>query len=146
MEKSNMSQTEYMPCPQNPPPPGVSPPDLAPPQYAPPQYTPTQSDVPSYAPPQSVPVQQVHTTTVLHSVAPLTQYGPKQQNVTCPSCNNRIITKTESKATSKTHLWAFCLFICGCWPCCCIPYCMDSCMNTNHYCPNCSAFLGTYQS
>lgn len=31
-----------------------------------------------------------------------------------------------------------------CYLCCCIPYCMDSCQNGNHYCPNCGTFIGTY--
>lgn len=34
----------------------------------------------------------------------------------------------------------------SCWPCVCIPCCMDSCLNHNHYCPSCDAYLGTYET
>lgn len=29
-------------------------------------------------------------------------------------------------------------------PCALIPYCVESCQNGNHYCPNCGKFMGTY--
>ncbi|CAO1323454.1 unnamed protein product [Diamesa serratosioi] len=71
--------------------------------------------------------------------------GPDSTRTTCPSCHATIATRVEHEASSKTHIIAglLCLFIC--WPCVCLPYCMDSCRNTNHYCPNCNAFLGTYK-
>uniref|UniRef100_A0A2A4JW93 LITAF domain-containing protein n=1 Tax=Heliothis virescens TaxID=7102 RepID=A0A2A4JW93_HELVI len=72
--------------------------------------------------------------------------GPKESPMTCPSCNQQIVTRVEHKATTKTHLFAGLLFILGCWLCCCIPYCVNSCRNADHYCPNCSAYIGSYKS
>lgn len=31
-----------------------------------------------------------------------------------------------------------------CWPCCIIPYWLNSCKSTDHYCPICHTYLGTY--
>ncbi|KAH9641582.1 hypothetical protein HF086_017106 [Spodoptera exigua] len=73
--------------------------------------------------------------------------GPKPCPVICPSCKATIITKVDKKATVKTHLMAFllCSFACGIFGCSCLPYCMDSCRNADHYCPNCQSYLGTYK-
>ncbi|XP_052751617.1 lipopolysaccharide-induced tumor necrosis factor-alpha factor homolog isoform X2 [Galleria mellonella] len=62
----------------------------------------------------------------------------------CPSCRHQIATRVERAASSKTHIIAclLCLFVC--WPCVCVPYCVDSCNNANHYCPNCNAYIGSY--
>ncbi|XP_044733001.1 lipopolysaccharide-induced tumor necrosis factor-alpha factor homolog [Chrysoperla carnea] len=72
--------------------------------------------------------------------------GPDPATITCPSCRANIRTRIEYESTTKTHLFALLLFLIGCWPCCCIPYCMDSCNNANHYCPNCGSFIGSYKS
>lgn len=29
------------------------------------------------------------------------------------------------------------------WCCVCVPYCIDSCQKADHYCPNCSSYLGS---
>ncbi|XP_037926371.1 lipopolysaccharide-induced tumor necrosis factor-alpha factor homolog isoform X3 [Hermetia illucens] len=72
--------------------------------------------------------------------------GPEPVRCVCPSCGAQIISKMKYEPTTKTHLIALLLCCCICWPCVCLPYCMDSCQNANHYCPNCDAFIGTYQS
>ncbi|XP_055917055.1 lipopolysaccharide-induced tumor necrosis factor-alpha factor homolog isoform X3 [Eupeodes corollae] len=77
---------------------------------------------------------------------PFSAVGPNSARITCPSCRADIKTRIKHKATSNTHCWAVLLCCCLCWPCVCLPYCMDSCQNANHYCPNCNAFIGTYQS
>ncbi|KAF2887811.1 hypothetical protein ILUMI_18362 [Ignelater luminosus] len=74
---------------------------------------------------------------------PPTIYGPVPAMATCPSCNCRITSRVEAEASAKTHILA--VLLCGLC-CCCIPYCMDSCKNKNHYCPNCGAFLGTFKN
>lgn len=62
-------------------------------------------------------------------------------SMVCPSCRERIVTKVRYEAGTKTHLFA--LLICLVfWPCVCVPYCVDSCNNANHYCPNCGSFIG----
>ena len=32
-----------------------------------------------------------------------------------------------------------------CWICCCVPLCIDSCKDVQHFCSSCQAFLGTYK-
>ncbi|OWR52624.1 hypothetical protein KGM_211937 [Danaus plexippus plexippus] len=70
--------------------------------------------------------------------------GPSATNLICPSCRASIVSRIQHKATTKTHIMALLLCLCLCWPCVCVPYCVDSCQNTDHYCPSCDAYLGTY--
>ncbi|KPJ20400.1 Lipopolysaccharide-induced tumor necrosis factor-alpha factor [Papilio machaon] len=76
------------------------------------------------------------------NIAPV---GPDPTRLTCSSCGATIISRVERKATTKTHIIALVLCLFLCWPCVCVPYCMNSCQNADHYCPNCNAYLGTYQ-
>lgn len=78
---------------------------------------------------------------VQNTVLPL---GPREVYVTCPFCHVKKITRIEPEPSSKTHLMAALLCVLGFWCCACMPYCMDSCMNINHYCGNCNNFLGSY--
>ncbi|XP_013161572.1 PREDICTED: lipopolysaccharide-induced tumor necrosis factor-alpha factor homolog [Papilio xuthus] len=71
--------------------------------------------------------------------------GPVPVQKMCPSCGNSIVSRIEHKSSAKTHLIAVILFVSVCLPCAFVPYCMDSCKNVDHYCPNCNAYLGTYQ-
>ncbi|TMW45009.1 hypothetical protein DOY81_009911 [Sarcophaga bullata] len=70
--------------------------------------------------------------------------GPKSMQMTCPHCRCRIETNVRYKATAKTHI--ACLLLSWTFCCCCLPYCMDSCQNANHFCPMCGAYIGTYAS
>ncbi|XP_060655022.1 lipopolysaccharide-induced tumor necrosis factor-alpha factor homolog [Drosophila nasuta] len=63
--------------------------------------------------------------------------------VRCPSCQSDVVTTIQTKPTTRTHAFALGLCFIGCWLCCCIPYCMDSCKSANHYCPVCNAFVGS---
>ncbi|KAL0103613.1 hypothetical protein PUN28_017708 [Cardiocondyla obscurior] len=62
----------------------------------------------------------------------------------CPRCSTLIITVVMVRRPAITHLTALMLFLLRCWPCCMIPCCIDSCNNTDHYCPICRGYLGTY--
>uniref|UniRef100_A0A224Y2C1 Putative lipopolysaccharide-induced tumor necrosis factor-alpha factor protein isoform x4 n=1 Tax=Panstrongylus lignarius TaxID=156445 RepID=A0A224Y2C1_9HEMI len=74
-----------------------------------------------------------------------TTFGPNSQTLVCPSCHTNISTSVRNESTTKTHLFALLLCIIFC-PLVCLPYCMDSCQASNHYCPKCGAYLGTYDS
>ncbi|XP_046673063.1 lipopolysaccharide-induced tumor necrosis factor-alpha factor homolog [Homalodisca vitripennis] len=89
---------------------------------------------------QPQPGQVVYAPPTTAMVMPL---GPDTCNVTCPSCNASVATRVEKETTTKTHLFALLLCILFC-PLSLIPYCSDCCKATNHYCPSCGAFLGTY--
>ncbi|XP_018319226.1 lipopolysaccharide-induced tumor necrosis factor-alpha factor homolog isoform X2 [Agrilus planipennis] len=72
-------------------------------------------------------------------------WGSDPITMICPRCANVIMTSTYARRSGLSHLSAVAMFFCGCWPCCLLPYCMDSCKNTYHYCPRCQAFLGVYR-
>ncbi|XP_004533777.1 lipopolysaccharide-induced tumor necrosis factor-alpha factor homolog isoform X2 [Ceratitis capitata] len=115
-----------------------------PPPYSQPGYTPAQYYQPP--PPQMVPPPQSHTViiqTTRPSSVPVSS-GPTR--ITCPSCHAQVLTTVKHQATTRTHFWALILCLVFCWPCVCVPYCMDSCQNANHYCPNCNAYIGTYSN
>ncbi|GLV45880.1 uncharacterized protein CBL_11677 [Carabus blaptoides fortunei] len=95
-------------------------------------------------PPPQPPMTHQTTMVVVGSTGP--PVGPNSQVMQCPSCHSQISTRVDTEAVTKTHLMALLLCVFGCWPCVCIPYCMDSCKNINHYCPKCNAFLGSYKS
>ncbi|XP_053962589.1 lipopolysaccharide-induced tumor necrosis factor-alpha factor homolog isoform X2 [Anastrepha ludens] len=110
--------------------------------------------VPGYyqPPPQNVHVQGAPAaasgpTVIIHTTAPtFNVISNEPATITCPSCHAVVRTTVIYQPSLSTHLWALilCLFIC--WPCVCVPYCMNSCQNANHYCPNCNAFIGSYRN
>ncbi|XP_075219034.1 lipopolysaccharide-induced tumor necrosis factor-alpha factor homolog isoform X2 [Lycorma delicatula] len=70
-------------------------------------------------------------------------FAPFPQRMTCPSCHCPIETRVEYRPNSNTHLIA--LLLCFLfWPCALYPYCIDTCKDALHYCPECGTFLGTY--
>ena len=113
-----------------------------PPQPQPGMYPPMPGQM-HYVPQQQPPmVQEPVPPTII--VTP--QVGPDPSMMTCPSCRQTVVTRMEYEPSTRTHVMAglCCLF--GCWLCCWMPYCMDSCRNGNHYCPSCGSYLGTYKS
>ncbi|XP_039765941.1 lipopolysaccharide-induced tumor necrosis factor-alpha factor homolog [Pararge aegeria] len=69
--------------------------------------------------------------------------GPDNTVTICPFCSSNIKTSVKFRSTTRTHITAaLCCLICCC---CCIPYCLDSAKNTDHYCPSCSNYIGTYE-
>nr|XP_023023473.1 lipopolysaccharide-induced tumor necrosis factor-alpha factor homolog [Leptinotarsa decemlineata] len=121
-----------------------------PPAYSPPQpgfnAPPGNSMYPPL--PQQPPQQQMpqSNTVIVHQAVLPMMLGPKPTTMVCPSCHAQITSTVQTEATTKTHLFALLLCLFACWPCCCIPYCMDSCQSQTHYCPNCNAFLGKYDN
>ncbi|XP_049818831.1 cell death-inducing p53-target protein 1 [Aethina tumida] len=119
----------------------------------PPPYTPHPEP-----PPQSTPYPQHHPhhgsppppgfvpTPTVHTIIVSTPLGPTPCHVTCPNCRCEIVTTVDSHPNTKTHLFAFLCCLFGGWICCCIPYCVDSCMTQTHTCPNCGAFIGEYSN
>ncbi|VUZ44979.1 unnamed protein product [Hymenolepis diminuta] len=70
-------------------------------------------------------------------------YGENPLTTTCAYCGNRVTTETKLVNGTKVYLASalICFFggICGC---CFIPFCMDSCKDVEHRCPNCTNEMG----
>ncbi|XP_037046394.1 lipopolysaccharide-induced tumor necrosis factor-alpha factor homolog [Bradysia coprophila] len=113
---------------------------------------PQQQQQQHYQPPyqqNAFPMHQMPPTVVneqMVSVIMSPQVGPDPQMITCPSCRASVITRMEYEPTTKTHIMAGLLCVFCCWCCVCVPYCVNSCKNGNHFCPSCGAFIGTYSS
>ncbi|XP_016927910.3 lipopolysaccharide-induced tumor necrosis factor-alpha factor homolog [Drosophila suzukii] len=92
------------------------------------------------------PASTVPSTTAQHTVVvvPSSPYGPEPMDVQCPHCHNYTRTRVSYRPNSRTHLIALILCLFQLYCCVCLPYCISSCMNTNHYCGMCDRYLGTY--
>ena len=117
----------------------------------------------NYHPPNSGPYPQQPTqvvTQVQYVQAPTFGYRPV--NMTCPHCQNNITTRSDNihtktlcltlsicstRSESSALSWIICGALCvfGIWPCCLIPFCIDSMQAVTHTCPSCKMTLGRYK-
>ncbi|KAM3968109.1 lipopolysaccharide-induced tumor necrosis factor-alpha factor homolog [Aphomia sociella] len=72
------------------------------------------------------------------------QMGPDPAIIVCNTCNEQSFTRIDQRPTMRTHLTAILLFVIGCWPFVFIPYCVNSCLQVDHYCTKCGAYIGSY--
>ncbi|CAL8139164.1 unnamed protein product [Orchesella dallaii] len=73
-------------------------------------------------------------------------FGSKSAKVTCSKCQREVLTEMDKHPSVTAWISAAIIAICGCFcGCCIIPLCMDSCMNTEHGCPECGTHLGSHK-
>jgi lipopolysaccharide-induced tumor necrosis factor-alpha factor len=75
------------------------------------------------------------------------QVGEIPFRTTCPHCHAEVLTSVEYVTGGLTWLIFGILLAAGCfiiitWFFCCIPFCIKSCKDVVHSCPNCHTKLG----
>ncbi|XP_042233048.1 lipopolysaccharide-induced tumor necrosis factor-alpha factor-like isoform X1 [Homarus americanus] len=81
-------------------------------------------------------------TAVVTTVVPL---GSQSTHMICPHCHADVDTATKLSPSMVAWLSGFIICILGgVMGCCLVPCCINDCMNVEHSCPNCHAFLGKY--
>ncbi|TNV86153.1 hypothetical protein FGO68_gene2698 [Halteria grandinella] len=62
----------------------------------------------------------------------------------CPHCKNEREQRTRLKYECTGNQWCMCITCCffGCYPICCVPFCIKRCYNVKHLCPNCQQQVG----
>ncbi|RNA07282.1 lipopolysaccharide-induced tumor necrosis factor-alpha factor [Brachionus plicatilis] len=106
--------------------------------------TPVIAGSTNYPPPPAYQSQPPQPTVIIQPVLnQALMLGKDPAHVTCPTCKAQVITRVNYKSGGGT--WLICIGLCfiGCdLGCQFIPFCVDSCKDSHHYCPNCNAFLG----
>ncbi|XP_014915769.1 cell death-inducing p53-target protein 1 homolog [Poecilia latipinna] len=105
-----------------------------------------------YPQPAQQPVVQYVATTqqnqILHSgnQVLLVQHMPTDVagSMLCPHCKNTVVTSIEYKVGMLTWI-IFGVLLLFCWPCSCIPFCVNSCKDVQHSCPQCNNVLHLYK-
>lgn len=98
----------------------------------------------SQGPPPTALQGPLPTTTDTTFVVQTTGFGETPQEMTCTSCRTRMVTRVVPEKSTTQHV-AFIILLFVCFPCSCVPYCMDSLVNIKHECPRCNTHLGTYK-
>jgi len=92
------------------------------------------------APPGGAPVQ------VPVAMVPTVMAGSHPMHMMCPHCHAEVDSSVRASPSSTAWIAGLLIALFGCWMgCCLIPCCMDECMDKEHFCPNCKAFLGRYR-
>jgi lipopolysaccharide-induced tumor necrosis factor-alpha factor len=79
-------------------------------------------------------------------INPVIRLSDKPMQCTCANCRSSIITHVKKTPGLLVWIISFILILFGCWlGCCLIPFCIGDIQNTQHFCPNCKAFIGEYR-
>ncbi|XP_010904331.1 lipopolysaccharide-induced tumor necrosis factor-alpha factor [Esox lucius] len=78
---------------------------------------------------------------VLQQPLPTEVGGP----MTCPECQVQVLTNTTHQNGKFTWFLCGILGILLIWPCCLIPFCVASCKDVAHQCPNCKRVIHVHK-
>ncbi|KAL3081367.1 hypothetical protein niasHT_039844 [Heterodera trifolii] len=70
--------------------------------------------------------------------------GPHEMQLECSNCRQSVRTRVVRRPGLLTWIICGALALVGCWPCCVLPFCAQSCQDVEHFCANCNAFVGKY--
>ncbi|XP_055336462.1 LITAF domain-containing protein-like [Paramacrobiotus metropolitanus] len=124
-------------------------------ELSPPPYSSGESSIPTIPipvldQPRTIPVQMAppayaQTVFVPVHAAPVTAVGFPVPAI-CPRCNQSVTTRVEYESGALTWILVGALAFVGCiFGCCLIPFCIDSCKDAVHSCPNCQHYFGKYR-
>ncbi|CAJ0928879.1 unnamed protein product [Ranitomeya imitator] len=83
---------------------------------------------------------------VTSTVIMTTSFADTPTSCTCPVCRQNVVTRIEYNTGLLVWLIFGILCLLGCWlGCCLIPFCLDSCKDVDHFCPNCNHHLSKYK-
>ncbi|XP_065211345.1 lipopolysaccharide-induced tumor necrosis factor-alpha factor homolog [Planococcus citri] len=78
-----------------------------------------------------------------YALAPV-HLGESPVRMVCPNCRNEILTNVSTEHSTRQHIIAAVMCLCGLCCCSCLPYCCDSCSLYKHSCPSCRMHIGSY--
>nr|CAD2129700.1 unnamed protein product [Meloidogyne enterolobii] len=95
------------------------------------------------SPPPPPPVM----TRPIHVFTP--KFGPYPLEMDCPHCRSHIVTQTIKTPGVLPWIIMGVCFVIGFflllpWCICCMPFCIDSCLDVEHLCPFCKKPLGRF--
>ncbi|KAJ5971260.1 LPS-induced tumor necrosis factor alpha factor [Penicillium vulpinum] len=74
---------------------------------------------------------------VAQRVIPLAKLGEDPGRISCPFCFHEVQTRVNKESTSSTTMAAACCCLLGGIICAFLPFCMEMCHDSHHYCSNC---------
>ncbi|KAJ5371929.1 hypothetical protein N7517_003935, partial [Penicillium concentricum] len=74
---------------------------------------------------------------VAQRVIALAQLGEEPGRISCPFCFHEVQTRVNKESTSSTTMAAACCCLFGGICCAFLPFCMEMCHDSHHFCTNC---------
>ncbi|KGO45956.1 LPS-induced tumor necrosis factor alpha factor [Penicillium expansum] len=74
---------------------------------------------------------------VAQNVIPLAELGEEPGRICCPFCFHEVQTRVNKESTSATSMAAVCCCLFGGICCAFLPFCMEMCHDSHHFCTNC---------
>ncbi|KAL3102153.1 hypothetical protein niasHS_003562 [Heterodera schachtii] len=109
--------------------------------------------IPFYPPPPTFAASNVRVTVPTNVPivirARTAPFGPFPVEMDCPYCRNHIVSHTQQLPGALPWIIMAVCFVLGFfllipWCLCCLPFCIDSCLDVLHTCPSCKRLVGRF--